>query len=131
VAALNVHAGEGGLLGIEEIEEIRPAVEMARKQDIEVTGPLPADTVFVNATEGDFDAVVSMYHDQANIARKLYARRSGATFFMGLPLPCGTTAHGTAFDIAGRGIVEPDSFRQALKYTALLARGDSSAGGLE
>jgi 4-hydroxythreonine-4-phosphate dehydrogenase len=130
VAALNVHAGEGGLLGVEEIEEIRPAVQMARMQDIEVSGPHPADTVFVNATMGEFDAVVCMYHDQANIARKLYARRSGATFFMGLPFPCGTTAHGTAFDIAGRGIVEPDSFRLALKYTALLARGEPSAGGL-
>ena len=125
VAALNVHAGEGGLLGREEIEEIGPAVQEARGQDIDASGPHAADTVFVNATDGLFDGVVCMYHDQANIARKLYARRSGATFLMGLPFPCGTTAHGTAFDIAGRGIADPGSLREALKYTALLARGDS------
>lgn len=120
VAALNVHAGEGGLFGREEIDEIKPAIEEAQKLNIKAQGPFPADTIFVRATDGEFDGVVCMYHDQANIARKLYARRKGVTFFMGLPVPCGTTAHGTAFDIAGKGIANPSSLQSALKYTAML-----------
>ena len=121
VAALNVHGGEGGLFGREEIDVIGPAVEEAQLQGIVVSGPLPADTVFVRATQGEFDGVVCMYHDQANIARKLHARRSGATFFIGLPVPGGTTAHGTAFDIAGKSIADPGSLAEALKYTAAFA----------
>ena len=121
VAALNVHAGEGGLFGREEIDEIRPAIEEAQKLNIKVQGPFPADTVFVRAVVGEFDAVVCMYHDQANIARKLHAKRKGATLYMDLPVICGTTAHGTAFDIAGKGIADPGSFQDALKYTAMLA----------
>ncbi|MFB0506229.1 MAG: PdxA family protein [Thermodesulfobacteriota bacterium] len=120
VAALNVHAGEGGLFGREEIDEIKPAIEEAQKLNIKTQGPFPADTIFVRATDGEFDGVVCMYHDQANIARKLYAKRKGVTLFMGLPAPCGTTAHGTAFDIAGKGIANPSSLQSALKYTAML-----------
>jgi 4-hydroxythreonine-4-phosphate dehydrogenase len=118
---LNVHGGEGGLFGREEIDEIEPAVSRARVEGIDASGPYPADTVFVRATQGEFDGVVCMYHDQANIARKLHARRRGATIFMGLPVPCGTTAHGTAFDIAGRGIADPGSFLDAIRATASLA----------
>ncbi|MFB0508200.1 MAG: PdxA family protein, partial [Thermodesulfobacteriota bacterium] len=121
VAALNVHGGEGGLFGREEIDEIKPAIKEAQKLNIKVQGPFPADTIFVRATDGEFDAVVCMYHDQANIARKLYARRKGVTLFMGLPVPCGTTAHGTAFDIAGKGIANPSSLQDALKYTVMLS----------
>ncbi len=120
-AALNVHGGEGGLFGREEIDEIKPAIEAAQKLNIKVQGPFPADTIFVRATDGEFDAVVCMYHDQANIARKLYARRKGVTLFMGLPVPYGTTAHGTAFDIAGKGIANPSSLQDSLKYTAMLS----------
>lgn len=121
VAALNVHGGEGGLFGREEIDEIKPAIREAQKLNIKVQGPFPADTIFVRATDGEFDAVVCMYHDQANIARKLYARRKGVTLFMGLPVPCGTTAHGTAFDIAGKGIANPSSLQDSLRYTAMLS----------
>ncbi|NIS59682.1 MAG: 4-phospho-D-threonate 3-dehydrogenase [Proteobacteria bacterium] len=121
VAALNVHGGEGGLFGREEIGEIKPAVEEAQKLNVKVQGPFPADTIFVRATDGEFHAVVCMYHDQANIARKLYARRKGVTLFMGLPVPYGTTAHGTAFDIAGKGIANPSSLQDSLKYTAILS----------
>ena len=122
VAALNPHAGEGGLLGREEIDEITPAVDQARREGLNVAGPCPADTVFVRAREGEFDGIVCMYHDQANIARKLLATRRGATLFMGLPVVCGTTAHGTAFDKAGMGIADPGSLFDALHYTSMLAQ---------
>ena len=121
VAALNVHGGEGGLIGREEINEIRPAIEEAQKLNIKIEGPFPADTVFVRAVSGEFNGVVCMYHDQANIARKLHAKRRGATLYMGLPVICGTTAHGTAFDIAGKGIADPGSMEDALKYTVMLS----------
>ena len=121
VAALNVHAGEGGLFGREEIDEITPAIQQAKEQGIDVQGPVPADMVFVRALAGDFDGVVYMYHDQANIARKLQPKDKGCTVFMGLPAPCGTTAHGTAFDIAGQGIADPGSLVSALKYTTQLS----------
>ncbi len=122
VAALNPHAGEGGLFGAEEIEEIAPAVRDATRDDINVTGPVPADIVFKRALDGDFDGVVCMYHDQMNIARKLQARGNIATLWMGLPVIGATTAHGTAFDIAGRGIADPGSLRAALNHVIKLAR---------
>jgi 4-hydroxythreonine-4-phosphate dehydrogenase len=122
VAALNVHAGEGGLFGREEIDEIEPAVRDARAAGVHVEGPVPADMVFVRAFEGDFHGVVCMYHDQANIARKLQPKSEGATLFMGLPVVCGTTAHGTAFDKAGLGMADPGSLAAALDYTTRLSR---------
>jgi 4-hydroxythreonine-4-phosphate dehydrogenase len=122
VAALNVHAGEGGLFGREEIDEIEPAVRAAQAAGIQVEGPVPADMVFVRAFEGDFHGVVCMYHDQANIARKLQPKSEGATLFMGLPVVCGTTAHGTAFDKAGLGIADPGSLAAALEYATRLSR---------
>jgi 4-hydroxy-L-threonine phosphate dehydrogenase PdxA len=121
VAALNVHGGEGGLFGYEEIKEIGPAVLEARDQGIDVQGPLPADTIFVRAREEGLDGVVCMYHDQANIVRKLEGSRRGATLFIGLPVACGTTAHGTAFDKAGKGIADPGSLADALRYTVSLS----------
>ena len=117
---MNVHGGEGGLFGREEIDEIEPAIQEARAQGMVIQGPVPADAIFVRALNGDFDGVVCMYHDQANIARKLQPRQTGATLFMGLPVVCGTTAHGTAFDIAGKGIANPGSLEAALRYTAML-----------
>lgn len=122
VAALNPHAGEGGLFGREEIDEIAPAVRDATRDDINVTGPVPADIVFKRALEGDFDGVVCMYHDQMNIARKLQERGDIATLWMGLPVIGATTAHGTAFDIAGKGIADPGSLRAALNHAIKLAR---------
>ena len=121
VAALNVHAGEGGLFGNEEMEEISPAIEIARSNGIIAAGPFPADTIFVTVLNEKYDGVVCMYHDQANIPRKLLATRTGVTLFMGLPVPCATTAHGTAFDIAGKGVADPGSLANGLKYTAMLA----------
>ena len=120
-AALNPHAGEGGLFGSEEIDIIAPAIETAQAADIDVRGPVPADIVFKRALDGDFDAVVCMHHDQMNIARKLGARDDIATLWMGLPVIGATTAHGTAFDIAGQGIADPGSLRAALDYAIKLA----------
>ena len=121
VAALNPHGGEGGLFGREEIDEIAPAVRDAVRDDIQVTGPVPADIVFKRALDGAFDGVVCMYHDQMNIARKLQARGEIATLWMGLPVIGATTAHGTAFDIAGRGVADPGSLRAALDFVVRLA----------
>jgi 4-hydroxythreonine-4-phosphate dehydrogenase len=121
VAALNVHGGEGGLFGREEIDEIGPAIIEAQNLNISASGPFAADSVFVIAMDEGYDAVVCMYHDQANIARKILGRKKGASLFMGLPVPFATTAHGTAFDIAGKGIADPGSLQDALKYAAMLA----------
>jgi 4-hydroxythreonine-4-phosphate dehydrogenase len=126
VAALNVHAGEGGLLGREEIDEIGPAVQEAQQAGIHVEGPIPADMVFVRAFRGDFDGVVCMHHDQANIARKLQPMNRSATIFAGLPVAYGTTAHGTAFDIAGRGIADPGSLQAALECVVQLSTGQAT-----
>ncbi|MFH1085083.1 MAG: 4-hydroxythreonine-4-phosphate dehydrogenase PdxA [Chloroflexota bacterium] len=123
VAALNVHAGEGGLYGREEIEQIAPAIDDARAQGVAAQGPVPADMVFVRALAGAYDGVVCMYHDQANIARKLQPMAESATIFCGLPAPGGTTAHGTAFDIAGQGIADAGSLRAALRAVTALTAG--------
>jgi 4-hydroxythreonine-4-phosphate dehydrogenase len=128
VAALNPHAGEGGHLGREEIDEIAPAVADARADGIDVIGPLPADTVFPRAVAERLGGVVCMYHDQANIARKLHDLRSQATLFLGLPVPVATTAHGTAFDLAGTGTATPDSLVAALDATIALGGARSAAG---
>ena len=122
VAALNPHAGEGGLFGREEIDQIAPALRDAVRDDIRAEGPVPADIVFKRALAGDFDGVVCMYHDQMNIARKLQPRGDIATLWLGLPVIGATTAHGTAFDIAGQGCADPGSLRAALDYAIRLAR---------
>jgi 4-hydroxythreonine-4-phosphate dehydrogenase len=121
VAALNPHGGEGGLFGRKEIDEIAPAVHQAIEQRMHVVGPVPADTVFVRALAGEFDGVVSMYHDQANIARKLQPRSVAATLFMGLPVVCGTTAHGTAFDLVRKGLADPGSLSAVVDYVTRMA----------
>jgi 4-hydroxythreonine-4-phosphate dehydrogenase len=123
VAALNVHAGDGGLHGREEIDEIGPAIQEAQAAGINAEGPIPADMVFVRAFRGDFDGVVCMHHDQANIARKLQPMNQGATIFVGLPVAYGTTAHGTAFDIAGQGVADPGSLLAALRHVVRLSCG--------
>ncbi|GHE22889.1 4-hydroxythreonine-4-phosphate dehydrogenase PdxA [Halomonas urumqiensis] len=103
VAAFNPHAGEGGTCGREEIDVIAPAVEECRAQGYPASGPYPADTLFLKARDGEFDAVVTMYHDQGQIAIKLMGFMEGVTVQGGLPIPITTPAHGTAFDIAGQG----------------------------
>ncbi len=121
VAALNPHGGESGLFGREEIDQIAPAVHEALRDDMRVAGPVPADIVFKRAYDGEFDGVVCMYHDQMNIPRKLQPRADIATLWMGLPVIGATTAHGTAYDIAGQGIADPGSLRAALEYAIKLA----------
>ncbi len=102
VAAYNPHAGEGGLMGDEEIRVIRPAVERAQLKQVSVVGPLPADTLWLKVRDGEYDAVVTMYHDQGQIAIKLLGFDRGVSVLAGLPVPLTTPAHGTAFDIAGQ-----------------------------
>ena len=114
VAGLNPHAGEGGLFGREEIDLIQPAIQRVKDQfGIQTVGPLSPDTVFVKAKSGEFDAVVTMYHDQGQIAMKLMGFEQGVTLQAGLPWIITTPSHGTAFDIAGQGIAKPTAFRQA------------------
>jgi 4-hydroxythreonine-4-phosphate dehydrogenase len=122
VVGLNPHSGEGGLLGKEEINEIIPAIKQAQSIGINVEGPIPADMVFVLALRGQYDGVVCMYHDHANTARKLQPTTSSATLYMGLPVIGATTAHGTAFDIAGKGVADPGSMTAALSYAISLAQ---------
>lgn len=103
VAALNPHAGENGQFGREEIDHIAPGVELAREVDgIDVKGPYPSDTLFIKARDGEFDGVVTMYHDQGQIAVKLMGFDQGVTVQGGLPVPIATPAHGTAYDIVGQ-----------------------------
>ncbi len=113
VAAMNPHGGEGGLFGREELDVIAPAVEAAREGGLAVSGPFPSDTVFLRAREGDFDAVVTMYHDQGQIAMKLMGFDRGVTVHGGLPFPITTPAHGTAFDIVGKGTANPEALLRA------------------
>ena len=101
VAAYNPHAGDGGLMGDEETRVIRPAVELAQKDGVNVVGPLPADTLWLKVRDGEYDAVVTMYHDQGQIAIKLLGFDKGVSVLAGLPVPVTTPAHGTAYDIAG------------------------------
>lgn len=121
VAALNPHAGDAGLFGDEEIRIISPAVRQLQAEGLRVTGPIPADTIFLRAREGEFDAVVMMYHDQGQIATKLLGFDKGVTVQAGQPLVITTPAHGTAFDIAGQGRADAGSMEYALRLAARLA----------
>ena len=122
VAALNPHAGDGGNFGREEIDIIEPAVRKARAQGLPADGPYPADTVFVRAKGGQFDAVLTMYHDQGQIAMKLLGFDRGVTLLGGYPFPICTPAHGTAYDIAGKGIANVGAARAALLLAARMAQ---------
>uniref|UniRef100_UPI0017C4DE4B 4-hydroxythreonine-4-phosphate dehydrogenase PdxA n=1 Tax=Ramlibacter sp. TaxID=1917967 RepID=UPI0017C4DE4B len=114
VAGLNPHAGEGGLFGSEEAGVIAPAVAAARAEGIDATGPLPGDTVFMQARRGRFDIVIAQYHDQGLIPIKLLGIEDGVNLTAGLPFIRTSPDHGTAFDIAGQGIADPSSLRAAL-----------------
>jgi len=120
VAALNPHAGEGGAFGREEIDVIAPAVAEARACGIEASGPFPADTVYLRARDGAFDSVVTMYHDQGQIAIKLLGFSRGVTLLGGLPMPVTTPAQGTAYDIAGKGVANPEALRHAFTLARTL-----------
>lgn len=118
VAALNPHAGEGGLLGNEEKDIILPAIKSFKRSLIGLSGPYPSDTLFYKAYKGDFDAVVCMYHDQGLIPLKMIAFETGVNLTIGLPFVRTSPDHGTAFDIAGKGIANPASMIQAIKLAA-------------
>ncbi|MBI1918676.1 MAG: 4-hydroxythreonine-4-phosphate dehydrogenase PdxA [Planctomycetes bacterium] len=122
VSALNPHASDGGLFGDEEETTIRPAVEAARGEGIDVSGPWPSDTLFARARAGAFDGVVAMYHDQGHIALKLLSGRRAVNITAGLPLVRTSVAHGTAYDIAGKGVADAGSLVEAARLAARLAR---------
>ena len=119
VAALNPHAGEGGAFGREEIDVLAPAIAEARAEGLDVEGPFPSDTVFPRAVSGAFNGVVTMFHDQGQIALKMVGLGQGVTLLGGFPVPIATPGHGTAFDIAGKGIAKVDGLAAA---TALVSR---------
>ncbi len=121
VAALNPHGGEQGKLGDEEEKIIRPAVAFLQKENRRVLGPFPADTLFANADAKDFDAYVAMYHDQGMVAVKMYGFGSAVNFTAGLPVPRTSPDHGTAFDIAGRGVARAESMKEAIRLAVQLA----------
>jgi 4-hydroxythreonine-4-phosphate dehydrogenase len=121
VAGLNPHAGEHGLFGVEEERTITPAIAAARSEGIDVTGPFPADTVFVRALRGEFDVVIACYHDQGLIPIKVVAFGQAVNVTLGLPIIRTSVDHGTAFDIAGKGIADPGSMIAAVRLAARLA----------
>jgi 4-hydroxythreonine-4-phosphate dehydrogenase len=121
VAGLNPHAGEHGLFGHEEDTAIRPAIAACRARGIDVSGPFPGDTVFVRARRGDFDVVVACYHDQGLIPVKLVAFGQAVNVTLGLPIIRTSVDHGTAFDIAGKGVADPESMITAVLLAARLA----------
>lgn len=122
VAALNPHGGEAGIIGSEEIEEIRPAVEDANAAGIAASGPIPADSIFGQAIEGRYDAVLAMYHDQGHIAVKVHDWAASITLNIGLPFLRTSVDHGTAFDIAGKGVADPTGMIEAIRYAAEVSR---------
>jgi 4-phospho-D-threonate 3-dehydrogenase / 4-phospho-D-erythronate 3-dehydrogenase len=123
VAALNPHASDNGLIGREELDEIAPAIADARALGIEATGPHPADSVFNAAIAGKYDVVVVMYHDQGHIAIKVHGFERSITVNLGLPIIRTSVDHGTAFDIAGKGIADETSMVEAIQLAVNLATG--------
>ena len=121
VAGLNPHAGEGTLFGTEERDEIAPGIETARACGIDVSGPFPPDTVFVQMSRGKFDAVIAMYHDQGHLPLKMVAFNRTVNVTLGLPIVRTSVGHGTAFDIAGKGIADPTSLAEAVRLAATMA----------
>lgn len=121
LAGLNPHAGEDGLLGAEEMQVLIPAVHAARDRGVRIDGPFPGDTVFVRASRGEFDAVIACYHDQGLIPVKLLAFGRAVNVTLGLPIVRTSVDHGTAFDIAGKGVADPSSMIEATLLSARLA----------
>ena len=123
VAALNPHASDGGLVGDEEAKAIEPAILEAQAQGIDAIGPVPADTVFTQAIEGKYDAVLCMYHDQGHIPVKVHGFEQSVSINLGLPIIRTSVDHGTAFDIAGKGVAQAVSMVEAVKLAAAVASG--------
>ncbi|MGH7458948.1 MAG: 4-hydroxythreonine-4-phosphate dehydrogenase PdxA [Longimicrobiaceae bacterium] len=122
LCGVNPHASDGGLFGDEEVRIIEPALAALRAEGVDATGPLPADTVFVRALREDFDAVIAPYHDVGMAAFKTASFGRGVNVTLGLPFPRTSPDHGTALDIAGRGVAEPGSTVQAIRLAVRLAR---------
>jgi 4-hydroxythreonine-4-phosphate dehydrogenase len=122
VAALNPHASDGSLFGDEETKILMPAVERAKQARIDVAGPLPSDTLFVQAQRGHYDGIVAMYHDQGHIALKLLTGLAAVNVTLGLPIVRTSVAHGTAYDIAGKGSADHRSLLEAARVAALLVK---------
>lgn len=120
VAAMNPHAGEGGLLGAEETTEIAPAINEARALGIDARGPVPADSVFTRALNGEFDVVLAMYHDQGHIPVKVHGFEESVSVALGLPFVRTSVDHGTAFDIAGKGVASSRSLEEAISVAVRL-----------
>jgi 4-hydroxythreonine-4-phosphate dehydrogenase len=129
LAGLNPHAGEEGLLGVEETNVLVPAVEETRRRGIAIDGPFPGDTIFGRATRGEFDAVIACYHDQGLIPVKLLAFGRAVNVTLGLPIVRTSVDHGTAFDIAGKGIADPSSMVEAVLLAARLAKPQGQRSG--
>jgi 4-hydroxythreonine-4-phosphate dehydrogenase len=129
LAGLNPHAGEGGLLGSEDETVLRPAVSDAKTRGIDIEGPFPGDTIFVRATRGEFDVVVACYHDQGLIPVKLLAFGRSVNVTLGLPIIRTSVDHGTAFDIAGKGIADPSSMIEAVLLAARLSKPQGQPSG--
>jgi 4-hydroxythreonine-4-phosphate dehydrogenase len=121
VCSLNPHAGEQGLFGQEELNIIAPTVMLACEEGINVSGPFPADTIMLRARDGEFDAVVAMFHDQGHIALKLLGMHQAVNITLGLPIIRTSVAHGTAFDIAWQGKANPTSLIEACRVAGVLA----------
>ena len=128
VAGLNPHAGEGGMFGTEDDAIIAPAVAIARGEGIEVAGPLSGDTIFMRARQGEFDVVVAQYHDQGLIPVKYLGLDEGVNITVGLPFVRTSVDHGTAFEIAGKGVASAASLRAAVEQAAAMLRGGRSQG---
>jgi 4-hydroxythreonine-4-phosphate dehydrogenase len=123
VAAMNPHGGEGGLFGSEEITQILPAVKAAQAVGIDARGPFPADSIFTRALNGEFDVVLAMYHDQGHIAIKVHGFEQSISVALGLPFIRTSVDHGTAFDIAGKGIANGKGMEAAVKMGVSLVEG--------
>jgi 4-hydroxythreonine-4-phosphate dehydrogenase len=121
LAGLNPHAGEHGVIGDEDENVLRPAVAAARERGIDISGPWPGDTVFARAVRGEFDVVIACYHDQGLIPVKLLAFGHAVNVTLGLPIVRTSVDHGTAFDIAGKGIADPSSLIEAIRLAAKLS----------
>jgi 4-hydroxythreonine-4-phosphate dehydrogenase len=127
IAGLNPHAGEGGAMGLEDERVVRPAVDLLRAEGIDAVGPLPADTLFHARARAGYDAAICMYHDQALIPAKALAFDEAVNVTLGLPFVRTSPDHGTAFDIAGKGVARADSLIAALKLARRLANADAAA----
>ena len=123
VSAINPHGGEGGLMGSEEQEHMAPAVADAKQRGIDARGPYPADTVYVRAMHGEFDAVIAMFHDQGHIPVKVHGFEKSVSVALGLPILRTSVDHGTAFDIAGKGVADELSMRESIRVAAEISAG--------